>query len=119
MGGLGPMMGQANVFYRYFSEKIPAAIHRYQHESLRLLTVLDGRLAGRDYLCDEYSIADIACWPWAVTHDWSGVDIGELVNLQAWLERVGARPAVRRGREIPPRGSDEDATRAATRIVVT
>ena len=67
MGGIGPMMGQANVFYRYFDEQIPAAIHRYQHEGLRLLAVLDKRLAGRDYICDEYSIADIATWPWAGT----------------------------------------------------
>jgi len=119
MGGLGPMMGQANVFFRYFDEKIPAAIHRYQHEGQRLLTVLDGQLAGRKYLCDEYSIADIAAWPWAVTHNWSGIDIEGLVNLQAWLERLADRPAVASGRNIPERGSKKDTTRAGQKIIVT
>ena len=101
MAGIGPMMGQANVFFRYFPEKIPAAIDRYQHESLRLLTVLDTRLAGRDYLCDAYSIADIANWCWACTHEWSGINIDGLDHLKAWIERIAARPAVIRGREIP------------------
>jgi GST-like protein len=119
MGGIGPIMGQANVFYRYFPEKIPAAIDRYQHEGRRLLSVLDGRLAGRAYICDEYSIADIAAWPWAVTHSWSGIDITGLDHLQSWLERMAARPAVVRGRNIPPRGSREDTTRAGREIIVT
>jgi GST-like protein len=119
MGGVGPMMGQANVFYRYFEEKIPAAIHRYQHEGLRLLSVLDQQLAGREYICDEYSIADIATWPWAVTHNWSGIDIEGLVNLQAWLERMAQRPAVAKGRNIPERGSKADTTRAGQTIIVT
>jgi len=119
MGGVGPMMGQANVFYRYFDEQIPAAIHRYQHEGLRLLAVLDKRLAGRDYICDEYSIADIATWPWAVTHNWSGIDIEGLVNLQAWLERMAERPAVAKGRNIPERGSKSDTTKAGQKIIVT
>ena len=99
MGGIGPMMGQANVFYRYFDEKIPAAIHRYQHEGLRLLTVLDGRLEGRNYICDDYSIADIAAWPWAVTHNWSGIDVAGLENLQAWLERMAAAAGSGQGRQ--------------------
>jgi GST-like protein len=118
MGGIGPMMGQANVFYRYFEEKIPAAIHRYQHEGLRLLSVLDRRLNGRDFICDEYSIADIAAWPWAVTHNWSGINIEGLTNLQAWLERMAERPAVARGRNIPERGSKSETTRAGQTIVV-
>lgn len=117
--GIGPMMGQANVFYRYFEENIPAAIHRYQHEGLRLLTVLDRRLQGREYICDEFSIADIAAWPWAVTHDWSGIDIDGLANLQTWLDRMAARPAVARGRNIPPRGSTNETTQAGQVIVVT
>ena len=95
-------MGQANVFFRYFPEKIPAVIERYQNESLRLLTVLDSRLSGRDYLCDAYSIADIANWSWAQIHEWSGVSIDGLEHLKAWIERIAARPAVIRGREIPP-----------------
>ena len=119
MGGIGPMMGQANVFFRYFPEKLPAAIDRYQHEGRRLLSVLDGQLAGRDYICGDYSIADIASWPWAVTHEWSGIDIGGLDNLQAWLDRVAQRPAVARGRNIPPRGSRRDTTAAGQTIIVT
>jgi len=118
MGGVGPMMGQANVFYRYFEEQIPAAIHRYQSEGLRLLTVLDQQLACRKYICDEYSIADIATWPWAVTHNWSGIDIEGLVNLQAWLERMAERPAVAKGRNIPERGSKSDTTQAGQSIIV-
>ena len=119
MGGIGPMMGQANVFYRYFPEKIPAAIDRYQHEGRRLLSVLDGQLAGREYICDEYSIADVATWPWAVTHTWSGIDIGGFDHLQAWLERMAQRPAVERGRNVPKRGSSRDTTRAGQTIIVT
>ena len=118
MGGVGPMMGQANVFYRYFEEEIPAAIHRYQHEGLRLLTVLDRHLTGREYICGEYSIADIATWPWATTHNWSGIDIEGLVNLEAWLERMAERPAVAKGRNIPERGSKTDTTKAGQSIIV-
>jgi GST-like protein len=72
MGGIGPMMGQANVFYRYFPEKIQPAIDRYQGESTRLFRVLDGHLADHEYLAGDYSIADIANWAWVRTHKWSG-----------------------------------------------
>jgi glutathione S-transferase/GST-like protein len=102
MGGLGPMMGQANVFARYFPEKIQAAIDRYQGETKRLLRVLDRRLQDHEYLAGAYSIADIANWAWARTHDWSGVSIDDLPNLQRWLALVGERPAVRRGILLPP-----------------
>jgi GST-like protein len=119
MGGLGPMMGQANVFYRYFPEKIPAAIDRYQHESLRLLTVLDTRLQDRDYLCDEYSIADIAHWSWAIGHEWSGIDISELHHLQSWIDRIALRPGVERGRNIPKRASASELKKAGENIIVT
>ncbi len=118
MAGLGPMMGQANVFFRYFPEKIPAAIDRYQHESLRLLTVLDTRLAGREYLCDAYSIADIASWCWAQTHEWSGVSIDGLDNLKAWINRIAARPAVVRGREIPQSASKSEIKKAGEKMIV-
>jgi len=101
MGGVGPMMGQANVFYRYAPERIPYAIDRYQREARRLLAVLDGRLAEHEYLAGEYSIADIANWCWASTHEWSGVSIEGLPHLTRWLELVGQRPAVQRGRQIP------------------
>ena len=108
MGGLGPMMGQANVFNRYFPEKIPAAIDRYLRESRRLLEVLDGHLADNEYLAGDYSIADIANWSWAHIHDWPGVDVEGLDHLQRWMDAVGARPAVQRGRAIPPRAEDDE-----------
>ncbi len=118
MGGLGPIMGQANVFYRYFDEKIPAAINRYQHESLRLLTVLDQQLAGQEFLCDEYSIADIANWCWATSHGWSGIDIDGLDHLDAWLKRIEARPAVERGNNIPVRASRSEVEKAGASMII-
>jgi glutathione S-transferase len=101
MGGVGPMMGQANVFYRYFPEKIQPAIDRYQNESRRLFEVLDGALAGNSWLAGEFSLADIANWCWVRTHKWSGVSVDGLDNLQAWLERMKKRPACQRGVEVP------------------
>ncbi|WP_111656192.1 glutathione S-transferase family protein [Isoalcanivorax indicus] len=101
MGGVGPMMGQANVFFRYMPEKIQVAIDRYQNESKRLLSVLDGRLKEHEYLAGDYSIADIANWCWARTHEWSGVDISDLPHLQRWLKQLRARPAVDRGVKVP------------------
>jgi len=101
MSGLGPMMGQAGVFFRYAPEKIPFAIDRYQREVRRLLEVMNGRLAGRDYLAGEYSIADIAHYPWASGHDFVGVDIDGLGHLAGWLARMAERPAVQRGMAIP------------------
>ncbi len=101
MGGVGPMMGQANVFFRYFPEKIQPAIDRYQGESKRLLTVLDGHLKDHEYLAGDYSIADIANWAWVRTHRWSGVEVEGLPHLQRWLAAIRARPAVQRGIERP------------------
>ena len=101
MGGIGPMQGQANVFYRYAPQKIPYAIDRYQKETKRLYQVLDRRLADREYLAGDYSIADIATWPWVTLHGWAGVDIDDLPNLERWIEKVGERPAVVKGRSIP------------------
>ncbi len=101
MAGVGPMMGQANVFYRYTPEQIPYAIARYQNESRRLFEVLDRRLEKREYLVDEYSIADIANWCWVQTYPWSGVSIEGLSNLEAWLARIRERPAVERGIAVP------------------
>lgn len=102
MSGIGPMMGQANVFYRYAPEKIQYAIDRYQRETLRLFGVLEKRLGESEYLADEYSIADMAMWPWVSGYKWSGVTIEGLGNLQRWLDLVGSRPAVQRGRAVPP-----------------
>jgi glutathione S-transferase/GST-like protein len=103
MGGIGPMMGQANVFFRYFPEKIQPAIDRYQGEVRRLFGVLDGRLAGHEYLAGDYSIADIANWAWVRTHGWSGVALDGLPHLQRWLDQLAARPACQRGIDVPPR----------------
>ena len=101
MGGVGPMMGQANVFFRYFPEKIQPAIDRYQNESRRLFEVLDGQLAREEWLAGDYSIADIANWCWARTHRWSGVSVEGLPHLQRWLDAMKARPACQRGIEVP------------------
>lgn len=102
MGGVGPMMGQANVFYRYFPEKIPQAIDRYQGESKRLFRVLDGHLKDHEYLAGDYSIADIANWAWVRTHRWSGVEVDDLPHLKRWIDQIRARPAVLKGIEMPP-----------------
>jgi len=112
MGGIGPMMGQANVFFRYFPEKIQPAIDRYQGEVKRLFRVLDGQLARNEYLAGDYSIADIANWAWVRTHNWSGVAIDELPNLARWRDQVRARPAVQRGIEMPPSSFDRDGDSA-------
>jgi glutathione S-transferase len=101
MGGLGPMHGQANVFNRYFPEKLPSVIKRYQDETRRLFTVMDTRLADHAYLAGDYSIADMACWPWVVQHDWAGVPIDDLPHLSRWVADLGARPAVQRGFDVP------------------
>jgi GSH-dependent disulfide-bond oxidoreductase len=122
MGGVGPMQGQANVFYRYAPEKIPYAIDRYQKETKRLYSVLDRRLADHEYLAGDYSIADIATWPWVTLHGWAGVDIEDLPHLQRWIDKVGARPAVVKGREIPEvlkiEHSPEDIVKAGAKILV-
>ena len=108
MGGIGPMMGQANVFYRYAPERILYAIERYQRESRRLLEVLEMRLAESEYLAGDYSIADIANWSWVRGYKWAGVDIEGLDNLERWLSAVGERPAVKRGQDVPvPTDLDE------------
>jgi glutathione S-transferase len=101
MGGIGPMMGQANVFFRYFPEKIQPAIDRYQNESRRLFEVLDRRLGESEWLAGEFSIADIANWCWVRTYKWSGVSVEGLAHLRRWLDAMKERPACRRGVEIP------------------
>ena len=109
MGGLGPMMGQANVFTRYFPEKLPGAIERYQRESRRLLEVLDGHLAENEWLAGDYSIADIANFAWARIHEWPEVSIDGLDNLKRWMDAIAARPAVQRGLKVPPRDESPEA----------
>lgn len=101
MGGIGPMMGQANVFYRYFPEKLQSVIDRYQNESKRLFEVLNNHLSENEYLAGEFSIADIANWSWIRIHKWSGVNIDDLKDLKRWMEAVGERPACKKGVDIP------------------
>ncbi len=101
MGGIGPMMGQANVFYRYFPEKLQPAIDRYQNECRRLFEVLNGQLAEHEWLAGDYSIADIANWAWVRTYKWSGVRVEGLAHLSRWMGAMSARPACRKGVEVP------------------
>ena len=118
MGGIGPMMGQANVFYRYFPEKIPAAIERYQKEVKRLFSVLDTHLADNSYLAGDYSIADMANWCWVHTHEWSGVDIEPYKHLKRWVAEIATRPAVQKGISVPPSEIDEKQLQEAGRNLI-
>jgi len=101
MGGIGPMMGQANVFFRYFPEKIQPAIDRYQNECRRLFEVLDRRLGESEWLADDYSIADIANWCWVRTYKWSGVSRDGLENLDHWLSVMKEKPGLQQGIQVP------------------
>ena len=101
MGGVGPMQGQAHVFYRYAPKKIKYAIERYQRETMRLYTVLDTQLEDNDYLAGDFSIADIAAWPWVRSFRWAGLDIEELTHLKHWVDALAERPAFQRGIEVP------------------
>ena len=101
MGGIGPMMGQANVFYRYFPEKLQPAIDRYQNEGRRLFEVLDKQLNDNDWLAGDYSIADIANWCWVRTHKWSGVSTDGLENLERWKNAMYEQPGMQAGIKVP------------------
>ncbi len=101
MGGFGPMLGQAHHFRRFAPEQIPYAIDRYSNEARRLYGVLDTRLGEADYLAGDYSIADIATFPWAARHEWQGIDLGEFANVKRWYDAIAARPAVERGMAVP------------------
>lgn len=101
VGGLGPMLGQNHHFNRYAPEKIPYAIDRYVNETRRLYGVLDGRLDGRSFIAgDDYSIADMAAYPWIVPHEAQGMDLADFPHLKAWFERIRARPATQRAYAI-------------------
>jgi glutathione S-transferase len=113
MGGIGPMMGQANVFYRYAPERIPYAIERYQREVRRLFEVLDTRLAKHEFLAGDYSLADIANWSWVRGYKWSGVALDGLPHLERWLRVIGERPAVKRGVDVPEHVDLEEMIRKA------
>jgi glutathione S-transferase len=122
MAHIGPMMGQANVFYRYAPEKIPYAIERYQREVMRLFAVLEKRLADVEFLAGAYSIADMATWVWVRGYAWSGVTIDGMPNLARWLDIIAARPAVKRGCAVPvppdaPR-NEKEAIEGARKFLV-
>ena len=123
MGGIGPMQGQAHVFYRYAPEKIEYAINRYQKETFRLYQVLDDQLKENEYLADDFSIADIATWPWVRRHRWAGVEIEKLFNLRRWMENLENRPAFQKGIEVPYKLdrssiSAENATKMGEKILI-
>lgn len=100
MGGLGPMLGQAQHFHRYAPERVDYGIERFTREGRRLLRVLDRRLKGRAFICDEYSIADIACFPWIRIHKMANQSLAGFPNIARWYGAVRARPAVERGLKV-------------------
>tara|TARA_B110000014_G_C19964451_1_gene499198 strand:- start:46 stop:672 length:627 start_codon:yes stop_codon:yes gene_type:complete len=98
MGGVGPNLGQTHHFRRAAPEKVPYAIERFTNETRRLWGVMDKRLDDRDWLAaDEFSIADIAVFPWAMRHEWQGISLDEFPNMKRWYETIEARPGVKRG----------------------
>ena len=101
MGGIGPMLGQAHHFLKFNPGKAPYADSRYGAEAKRLYKVLDTRLAEHDFLSDEYSIADMATWPWISRYEWQGVDFDDYPNLKRWYLQIADRPAVQRGYDVP------------------
>ena len=101
MGGVGPMFGQAHHFRRFAPEKVPYGIERYTKETRRLYGVMDKRLGGAGYLAGDYSIADIATFPWVARFEYQGVDLAEFPNVKRWFDAIAARPAVARGMAVP------------------
>lgn len=116
-GGVGPMMGQANVFHRYYPEKIQPVIDRYQNEGRRLFEVLDSQLSNQQWLADDFSIADIANWCWVRRHDWSGVSIEGLPGLERWMREIADRPASIAGLNVPPERVAPSAQEQARNIL--
>lgn len=118
MSGLGPMQGQANVFNRYWPEKIPSVIERYQNETARLFGVMNAALSARPWLAGDYSIADIACYPWIAQHDWSGVSLEPHPNLAAWFSLMSERSGVAAGMNVPEPPRDAAAIVETARVLV-
>lgn len=112
---VGPMMGQVNVFARYFPEKLPSVIDRYRREVTRIFGVIDRQLAESEYIAGDYSIADIAHWPWLSGYEYSGMTIDEFHHLQRWIKLVGARAAVQAGRDVPIKRDRAAEIEAATK----
>ena len=101
MGGLGPMLGQVHHFVKYNAGKAPYAEERFSKEARRLYGVMNRRLAEAPYLGGDYSIADMACWPWISRFEWQGIDLNEFPNVKRWYVDIAGRPAVQRGYHIP------------------
>jgi GST-like protein len=101
MGGVGPIFGQVHHFLRAAKEAVPYAIERYTRETQRLYGVLDARLKDRDYLAGEYSIADIATYPWVARYEWHKTDLNAYPHVKRWFDAISARPAVQRGVKVP------------------
>ena len=101
MGGVGPMFGQTHHFLRYAPEPVPYAIERYRTETARLYGVLNRRLGEADFLAGEYSVADIATYPWVARHEWHDIRLADYPNVARWYAAIGARPAVQRGMAVP------------------
>jgi GST-like protein len=106
MGGPGPMLGQVHHFVKYNKGKAPYAEERYLKEAHRLYGVLDRQLAGREFVADEYSVADIAIWPWISRFEWQTIDLGQYANVKRWYVDIAKRPAVQRGYDVPKKVSD-------------
>jgi len=107
MAGVGPMQGQAHVFLHYAPEKIPFAIDRYIKETKRLYEVLNNRLKDHEYLVDDYSIADIATWPWVRSHDKANISLNDMPHLDRWVNKIAERPGVQLGIEVPVNNSNQ------------
>jgi GST-like protein len=101
MGGFGPILGQAHHFLHFNPGKSDYAEARFRSEVARLYGVLDRRLEGRDYICDDYSIADMACWPWVSRYEWQQVNLADYPNVRSWYQHLLARDAVQKGYHVP------------------
>jgi GST-like protein len=100
MGGFGPMLGQAHHFRRFAKEQVPYAIERYSNETRRLYGVLDKHLQEAEYLAGDYSIADMATFPWAARHEWHGIALEDFPSVKRWYDAIAARPAVQKGMAV-------------------
>ena len=118
VGGVGPMQGQANVFYRYMDNAIPEATSRYQNETNRLYAILDKQLSQHEYLAGDLSIADIAHYPWIKLADWAGIDIESYTSIKLWLERLDAQASFFKGMSVPEEITDSDLLNLGKAIIV-
>jgi|TARA_B110000238_G_C15960056_1_gene367000 GST-like protein len=118
IGGVGPMQGQANVFYRYMENSIPEATSRYQNETNRLYGLLNKQLFNHDFLAGELSIADIAYYPWIKLADWAGIDIDDYEHIKRWLKKLDARESFAKGMNIPENISDSNLLKLGKTIVI-